>query len=156
MNQENIGKFIADLRKEKNMTQQELADKLNVTDRAISNWERGRRLPDISLLKELSNLFGVTIDEIICGRRIRKEEKDKLLEQNIIQIYTTRKKIENMQILTELLIFAGIVITITLTSILAKSLNEKIITLCIGSFVWLFGIILRILLRKIHNPFDNK
>ena len=53
MNQEKIGKFIAELRKENNMTQQELADKLMVTDRAVSNWENGRRLPDYSLLKEL-------------------------------------------------------------------------------------------------------
>ena len=56
MNQENIGKFIAELRKEKNMTQQELADKLMITDRAISHWENGRRLPDISLLKSLSEI----------------------------------------------------------------------------------------------------
>ena len=53
MDQEKIDKFIAELRKEKNMTQQELADKISVTDRAISNWENGRRLPDYSLLKEL-------------------------------------------------------------------------------------------------------
>ena len=156
MDAKKFGTFIASLRKENNMTQQELAEKLNVTDRAISNWERGRRLPDISLLKELSNLFGVTIDEVISGRKINKNEKAELLEQNIIQIYTTRKKIENMQILTEILICAGIVITITLTSMIGRTLSEKIITLCIGSFVWTFGIILRILLRKIYNPFDNK
>ena len=53
MDQERIGKFICELRKEKNMTQQELADKLNVTDRAVSHWENGRRLPDYSLLSEL-------------------------------------------------------------------------------------------------------
>ena len=53
MDQEKIGRFITKLRMEKNMTQQELADTLNVTDRAIGNWENGRRLPDISLMKEL-------------------------------------------------------------------------------------------------------
>ena len=67
MNQENIGKFIAELRKEKNMTQQELADKLMITDRAISHWENGRRLPDISLLKSLSEIFEVSITEILNG-----------------------------------------------------------------------------------------
>ena len=59
MNQENVGHFIAELRKEKNMTQQELADKLCVTDRAVSHWENGRRLPDISLLKMLFPLIDV-------------------------------------------------------------------------------------------------
>ena len=63
MNQEIIGKFIAECRKEKNMTQQELADKLGVTDRAISHWENGRRLPDYSLLKELCDTLSISINE---------------------------------------------------------------------------------------------
>lgn len=50
MNQEKIGKFISKLRKENNMTQQELADKINVTDRAVSHWENGRSIPDLSLI----------------------------------------------------------------------------------------------------------
>ena len=74
MNQENIGKFIAELRKEKNMTQQELADKLMITDRAISHWENGRRLPDISLLKSLSEIFEVSITEILNGHRMSVKE----------------------------------------------------------------------------------
>ena len=63
MDQERIGKFICELRKEKNMTQQELADKLNVTDRAVSHWENGRRLPDYSLLSELCEVLSVSINE---------------------------------------------------------------------------------------------
>ena len=156
MNQKTIGKFISDLRKEKGLTQQELADTLNVTDRAVSHWENGRRLPDISLLKELSKIFNVTIDEIISGKRLTKEEQNQLLNESIIEIYTSRKKIENLQILTELLIFAGIVITITLTSLIAQSFTDKIITICIGSFVRTFGILLRLILRKIYNPFNRK
>ena len=87
MNQENIGKFIAELRKEKNMTQQELADKLCVTDRAVSHWENGRRLPDISLLKTLSEEFEISITEILNGHKMsikelenQKELIDKLID----------------------------------------------------------------------------
>ena len=156
MDQEKIGRFIAELRKEKSLTQQELADKLNVTDRAISHWENGRRLPDISLLKELGEVFNVTIDELISGKRMTADEQKKLLNESIVEIYTSRRRVENLQILTELLICAGILITITLTSFISKSLPEKIITLCVGSFVWTFGIILRVLLRKIYNPFNRK
>lgn len=154
MNQEEIGKFISKLRKENNMTQQELAEKLNVTDRTISNWETGRRLPDISILKELSVIFSVTIDEIIYGKKIEKEEIQKKLVDSAIEIYTTKQKIEKLQILTEILICAGMLITITLTSIIADNLSERIITMCIGSFVWMFGLSLRIHLKKIHNPYE--
>lgn len=87
MNQENVGHFIAELRKEKKMTQQELANKLCVTDRAISHWENGRRLPDISLLKNLSEVFEVSITEILNGHRMtikelenQKELIDKLID----------------------------------------------------------------------------
>lgn len=153
MNQEKIGKFILELRNEKNMTQQQLAGKLGVTDRAISNWENGRRLPDISLIKELCSIFGITIDELIYCKKREKENIDNILEKNAIELYTTKTKIENLQILTELLICAGIVITITLTAMISKTTSEKIITLCVGSFIWTFGIILRIILRKIYNPY---
>ena len=70
MNQENIGKFIAECRKEKNMTQQELAEKLGVTDRAISNWENGRRLPDLSLISLVANELDVSVAELLNGRKL--------------------------------------------------------------------------------------
>ena len=70
MNQEKIGKFILELRKEKNMTQQELADKIGVTDRAISKWENGRGMPDLSLMKPLCDVLGITLNELISGSLI--------------------------------------------------------------------------------------
>ena len=67
MNQEKIGKFILELRKEKNMTQMELAEKIGVTDRAISKWENGRGMPDLSLLFPLCKELGVTINDLLSG-----------------------------------------------------------------------------------------
>ena len=61
MNNEKIGAFIAQLRKSQNLTQRELAEKLNVTDKAVSKWERGVSLPDITLLPDLSEMLCVTI-----------------------------------------------------------------------------------------------
>ena len=75
MNQEKVGKFISQLRKEYNMTQQELADKLQITDKAVSKWENGRCMPDISFLEQLSSIFQVTVKEILNGERtFRKKE----------------------------------------------------------------------------------
>lgn len=70
MDNKKIGLFIASLRKEKNLTQKELADKLFITDRAVSKWERGLNLPDISLLDDLSSILGVSVIEILKGERI--------------------------------------------------------------------------------------
>ena len=72
MNQENIGKFIAECRKERNITQQELAEKLGVTDRAISNWENGRRLPDLSLISLVANELDVSVAELLNGRKLNR------------------------------------------------------------------------------------
>lgn len=79
MNQEKIGKFIAKMRKEKNMTQQELANKLEVTDRAISKWENGRGMPDIAIIKPLCDALGITYNEFIHGEKSNTKENDKLL-----------------------------------------------------------------------------
>ena len=83
MNQEKIGKFIAELRKEKNMTQQELADKLGVTDRAVSHWENGRRLPDYSLLKDLCDILSISINELFSGEKISNENYKERADENL-------------------------------------------------------------------------
>ena len=62
-----VGKLILNLRKEKNMTQKEVADKLNISDKTISKWERGLGYPDISLLSKLSNIFDINIEKILIG-----------------------------------------------------------------------------------------
>ena len=72
MNQEKIGQFIKNIRKENKLTQKELADKLGVTYQAVSKWENGKNAPDISIIKEMSKMFNVDIDEILDG-----EKKDK-------------------------------------------------------------------------------
>ena len=91
MNQEKIGKFIAMLRKNKKITQQELANMLNVTDRAVSHWENGRRLPDISLFKPICEIFNITVNELISGELIPKEKMIKKSDENIIETLNNKK-----------------------------------------------------------------
>ena len=73
MNQEKIGKFIAQCRKDTKLTQEQLATKLGISDRAISKWENGKCLMDISFLKPLSEILGVSIVEILNGEKIEKD-----------------------------------------------------------------------------------
>ena len=93
MDQEKIGKFILELRKDKKMTQQELADKIGVTDRAISKWENGRCMPDISLMKPLCEILDITLNELISGEKIDKKEYQKKSDENIFKTikYTNKK-----------------------------------------------------------------
>ena len=84
MNQEKIGKFILKLRKEKKMTQQELADKLNVTDRAVSHWENGRSIPDVSLYKPICEIFNITVNEFLSGEKLSKEDNINKADENLI------------------------------------------------------------------------
>lgn len=93
MDQIKIGAFLKELRKEKEMTQEQLAEKLNVSNRSISRWETGSTLPDISILIELSEFYEVDIKEIIDGERKSEdmnEETKKLL--NTVVDYTSRDK----------------------------------------------------------------
>ena len=77
MNVKKVGEFIKQKRKEKKLTQKELAEKLSITDRAISKWERGICCPDISILKELSSILEVSVNELLAGEDIEKLEKEK-------------------------------------------------------------------------------
>ena len=80
-----IGKFIADLRKEHGFTQEQLGDKIGVTNKTISRWETGAYLPPADALLALSELFGVSINEILSGKRLSKEEYKEAAEENLRQ-----------------------------------------------------------------------
>ena len=86
MNQEKIGDFIAELRKENNMTQIELANKLGVTDRAVSKWENGRGLPDVSLFEPLCKEFNISVNELLKGEKIKETDAEHLSAETIITI----------------------------------------------------------------------
>ena len=98
MDQIKIGKFISNLRKEQGMTQAELASKLGVTDRAVSKWENGRGLPDLSFVLPLADTLGISINELLSGERIDNEYYQEKLEENIVQtIEYSKGKIKNVR-----------------------------------------------------------
>ena len=76
-----IAANIADLRKKQGMTQQDLAERLNYTDKAISKWERGESLPDVLILKQIADMFGVTVDYLLCRQEKRFVDISDLTEE---------------------------------------------------------------------------
>ena len=98
MNQMKIGKFIAVLRKEKGMTQEQLGEKLGVTNKTISRWENGNYMPDVEMLSLLSKEFGVSINELISGERLLADDFKKAADNNLVtalnnSTFTLKEKI---------------------------------------------------------------
>ena len=102
MNQEKIGKFIVECRKENKLTQEQLAEKLGVTDRSISNWENGICLPDCSLYKPLCDVLGITINELFAGQKIREEEYKKVADENLMKMLKLKRRRKNKKKLSSI------------------------------------------------------
>ena len=96
MDNKKFGDFIKELRKEKQLTQKELGEKLNITDKAISKWERGLSFPDIAVLKDLAEFFEIDISELLNGERGKKQEID--IEKAIKEAIENYKNIEEKEI----------------------------------------------------------
>ncbi len=86
MNQLKIGRFIAECRKNKNLTQIQLADKLGITDKAVSKWERGIAMPDTSLMLELCDVLGISVNELLSGEKIIMENNNQKNEQLLLDM----------------------------------------------------------------------
>lgn len=95
MNLEKIGKFIASSRKKQNLTQEQLAEQLGITKNAVSKWERGLCLMDMSLLEPLSKILKVTVNEILAGEKIERNDLPQKADENIINI--AKKEVENLK-----------------------------------------------------------
>ena len=86
MDQEKIGRFIATCRKEQNLTQASLAEKLGITDRAVSKWETGRSLPDASIMLELCDILKININELFTGERLAMDQYQEMAEQHLLEM----------------------------------------------------------------------
>jgi transcriptional regulator with XRE-family HTH domain len=98
MNQEKIGKFISKCRKDKNITQEELAEKLGVTNKTISRWENGKNMPDYSILKDLCNILDINVNELLSGEKNNKETEENL-DMILKEYYKMKKQKEKLRML---------------------------------------------------------
>lgn len=105
MDQTKIGKFIAENRKKKNLTQEALAEKLNISKNAVSKWERGLNLPDTSIMQELCGIIGITLNELFAGEYIAEENLTSQADKNLLEIVDdgNRKK-KRYRIITAILV----------------------------------------------------
>lgn len=142
MNQEKIGKFILECRKNKKLTQSELAEKLGVTDKSISNWENGRNMPDLSLFKPLCDILEISINDLISGEKISKDKYQDKFEENLISTidYTTKKIIEKNHLIGLLLIIFGVLLATTAMTIFPSESSWGSVYSVLGAIISLIGI----------------
>ena len=121
MNQIKIGKFIAECRKNNNLTQKQLAEKLNITDRAISKWENGKGMPDSSIMLDLCNELKISVNELLSGEMINMENKNEKQEQLILDM---AKEVEekNKIIWTSMWVIMGVSMTALFAGIFISAL----------------------------------
>ncbi len=135
MDQIKIGKFIASCRKEQGMTQAKLAEKLGISDRAVSKWETGKSMPDTGIMLEVCQLLNISVNELLSGERIMAESFDKRAEENLLAM---RREVEekNRQLLrTEYLIGVPAVIAGLLLCVVAAYV-EMPVALRIGLIIF--------------------
>ncbi len=117
MNQMKIGKFIAERRKAQNLTQMQLAEKLGITDRAVSKWERGKALPDASLMLPLCEILQITVNDLLSGEVVLVENYNKELENKLIEMVKEKEKRDKQ--LLQIEVVTGVICIVVMLALCA-------------------------------------
>ena len=146
MDQIKIGKFIGEQRKVHNLTQSELSEKLGITDRAISKWERGICLPDAGLMLDLCKILEISVNELLSGEKIPMENNTEIMEKNLIEMAALNERTNKMLIHTEYILIALMVFIVIAGALVSSYLVSE---------SWLRAVIMGIcfLLIFVNAPF---
>lgn len=125
MDQVKIGKFIAKCRKEQNLTQMQLAEKLGITDRAVSKWENGKTMPDSSLMLDLCSILKISVNDLLSGEVVTMDNYNKELENNLIEMARQKEQSDKMLLRIEILTGILCVIPILCSTVLVNVLTLK-------------------------------
>ena len=142
MNQERIGEFIKVLRKEKGLTQEELAEKLDVSFKSVSKWENGRGMPRLSTLQALSEELDVTVNELLSGKRIESKDNVKHFEKNMVDMieYSNTKILKAVKLTYLVVIVFGLFLAISAISIFPSESSWGSVYSFIGVLIFSFGV----------------
>ena len=160
MDQIKIGKFISECRKKQNLTQAELADKLSITDRAVSKWETGRAMPDSSLMLELCEILKITVNDLLSCEVVSMSEYNKKQEEALLTL-VKEKQLADKRLL-KLEIFIGISSCIILFGlvILAALLNIqdwlRAVLIVIGFIFGFVGFFVAVRIEQVAGYYECK
>ena len=143
MDQIKIGKFIAECRKKNNLTQMQLAEKLNITDRAISKWENGKGMPDSSIMLDLCNELKISVNELLSGEMIDMKEYDKKSEELLLEL-AKQDELKNKKLMTSMwtILITSSIFYIGILLLAVNTLEEGILLgtiICVSTIIFLIA-----------------
>lgn len=145
MDQIKIGKFIAECRKKNNLTQMQLAEKLNITDRAISKWENGKSMPDSSIMLDLCKELKISVNELLSGEMIEMSNYNEKAEQNLLEMKRQKEESDKRLLRTEIVIVAATIIIYVILALIVSNaeMQENIkLSILIPLTVFVFAVCL--------------
>ena len=121
MDQIKIGKFIAECRRSVSLTQMQLAEKLSVTDRAVSKWETGKSLPDSSIMLELCDILKITVNDLLCGEVVTMENYNREMENKLVEMVKEKeesdRRLLRMEIVTGVMSLLPLIASIVIANV---------------------------------------
>ena len=157
MDQIKTGKFIAEERKAKKYTQRELADKLSISDKTISKWERGNGFPEVSLLLPLCNELEITVNELLSGERLQAMDYKKKAEENMVNLVKeaqeSKKKII-MSAMVGVLVIVAAVPLFVVAGMFEMQVWTRVLLMGIGFVIMVIGIAIACVLDREAGAFE--
>lgn len=143
MNQVKIGKFIAECRKKNNLTQMQLAEKLNITDRAISKWENGKAMPDSGVMLDLCNELKISVNELLSGEMIDMNNYNEIAEKTLLEMAKKEER-QNKRLMTSMwtILITSAIFYIGILLLAVNTLEEGVILgtiICVSTIVFLIA-----------------
>ncbi len=158
MDQIKIGKFIQEKRKECGLTQCELAEKLNVSDRAVSKWENGNCIPDVSNIQELCKILNITINDLFSGCIVDMKDNEKKLEENLVEMIRIKEQRDRELLILETFIGVTVSIIMILCIMIASFVQMdnwiRIVLIVFGIIPFVIGICYAIRIEQIAGYYE--
>ena len=158
MDQAKIGKFIAERRKKVNLTQMQLAEKLNITDRAVSKWETGRAMPDTSLMLELCDILGINVNDLLSGEVVLMDNYNEQMENNLLEMIKQKeqadKRLLNIEIFMGVIVVLVFLALVMIASFIQMETWLRIVLIVIGVVPFLAGMCYGLRIEQIAGYYE--
>jgi transcriptional regulator with XRE-family HTH domain/DNA-directed RNA polymerase subunit RPC12/RpoP len=158
MDQSKIGKFISQRRKAQGLTQVQLAEKLGITDRAVSKWETGKSMPDVSVMIELCEILKITVNDLLCGEVVSMEKINETTEKNLLEMIKQKEEADKRLLSIEIVITViSVVFMLTLLFIaIFLSMQEwlRFLLIGLGAITFVVGCLFALRIEQVAGYYE--